>query len=226
VGKGAKASVLGIRAGAFFACWQKLSPGAQSGTAGAERRPSDAKYDDGYNSEPGSKTTIYEWYQSEINKWEKRLLAAGVKPEIYRTSKPKHCWVRFDANLLNGIGWEGRGVNGDYDDEADILANGTQTNFKDVCLLSYAQAHGGFNGEIKRYEDHIQKALKDQKNRDTSAILLIFTDWERDLYIKIARTLETVGVSVIETGKTDHNGYHRPYIIADASNISWFAYGL
>jgi hypothetical protein len=56
------------------------------GANGAERRPKEAKYDDGdydfyfkngahvegncdgYNSEPGGKTTIYEWYQSEINK--------------------------------------------------------------------------------------------------------------------------------------------------------------
>jgi hypothetical protein len=100
--------------------------------AGAERRPSDAKYDDGnydfykngahvegdcdgYNSEPGEKTTIYEYYQSEINKWEKRLLAAGVKPDVYRTSKPKHCWGRFDTDLLNGIGYTGR----DWANETD-----------------------------------------------------------------------------------------------------------
>jgi S-formylglutathione hydrolase FrmB len=123
------AGVLGVGAGAFVACRQELSPGAQSGAAGAERRPSDAKYDngdydfyfkngarvgggcDGYNSEPGGKTTIYEYYQSEINKWEKRLKAAGIKPEVYRTSAPgKHCWVRFDTDLLSGVGYEGCGT--------------------------------------------------------------------------------------------------------------------
>jgi hypothetical protein len=87
---------LGVGTGAFFACQQELAPGAQSGANGAKRKAPDAQYNDGnydfyfkngahaggdcdgYNSEPGGKTTIYEWYQSEINKQEKRLKAAGV----------------------------------------------------------------------------------------------------------------------------------------------------
>ncbi|WP_238580271.1 hypothetical protein, partial [Treponema endosymbiont of Eucomonympha sp.] len=85
---------------------------------------------DGYNSEPGGKTTIYEWSQSEINKWEKRLFAAGVKPEVYRTSKPKHCWVRFDTDLLNGIGYTGRDrwTNNPDNDIAFVAAKAYDTN--------------------------------------------------------------------------------------------------
>ncbi|WP_062327011.1 hypothetical protein [Treponema endosymbiont of Eucomonympha sp.] len=94
---------------------------------------------DGYNSEPGGKTTIYEYFQSEINKSEQRLKAAGVKPEVYRTSKTgKHCWVRFDTDLLNGVGWEGRGINPENDD-MDILANGTLFHFKELKTLRYAE---------------------------------------------------------------------------------------
>ncbi|WP_162510578.1 hypothetical protein [Treponema endosymbiont of Eucomonympha sp.] len=84
---------LGIGAGAFVACRQEPVPGVRNASAGAERRAPDAKYNDGhydfyfknyahaggdcdgYSSEPGGKTTIYEWSQSEITKWEKRLLA-------------------------------------------------------------------------------------------------------------------------------------------------------
>jgi hypothetical protein len=177
---------------------------------------------DGYDSEPGGKTTIYEWSQSEINKWEKRLLAAGVKPEVYRTSKPKHCWVRFDTSLLSGIGWEGRGLNWEYNDKADILANGTQLNVKDVCFLSYARAHGNFNSAFELDRNFIRKASEAQKERDAPAIMLVFTDERKDAYIQTANALTVAGVSVIEAGKATHNDL--PYIIADASNIPWFAY--
>ncbi|WP_162510928.1 hypothetical protein, partial [Treponema endosymbiont of Eucomonympha sp.] len=118
---------MGVGAGAFFACRQELSPGAQSGASGAERRPSDAKYDDGdydfyfkngahasgdcdgYSSDFGGKTTIYEFFQSEINKWEKRPKAAGIKTEVHRAGifhdpvdgDGMYCWVRSDTDLPN-----------------------------------------------------------------------------------------------------------------------------
>jgi hypothetical protein len=213
---------LGIWAGAFAACpRQELSPGAQSGANGAERRPSDAKYDDGdfyfkngahvegdcdgYNSEPGGKTTIYEWSQSEINKWEQWLKAAGVKPEIYRTSKPKHCWARFDTDLLSGIGWEGRGVNSNLNDEVDILANGTRLNFKGLESLHYAQARGNFTSSIneKGLNSLFRKASEAQKERNASAVILVFPDKGEKSYIKAAHALAAPGVSVIEKGETD-----------------------
>jgi hypothetical protein len=104
------AGALGIGAGVFFACQQELSPGAQSGVNGAERRAPDARYDDGYydfyfkndahaggdcdgySSEPGGKTTIYEYFQCDINDWERRLAWVGIGTEVYRTSNlRKYC---------------------------------------------------------------------------------------------------------------------------------------
>jgi hypothetical protein len=106
----------------FFACRQELSPGGQSGANGAVRKAAAARFNDGdytfyfkngreasgdcdgYSSDFGGKTTIYEWWQSDIYGWEKRLKAAGIPTEKHSTSKSEYCWVRFDTDLLYGIG--------------------------------------------------------------------------------------------------------------------------
>ncbi|WP_062327861.1 hypothetical protein [Treponema endosymbiont of Eucomonympha sp.] len=187
------AGALGIGTGAFADCRQELSPDAQSGSAGAERRPKYAKYDygdydfyfrngahaggdcDEYNSEPGGKTTIYEYYQSEINQWEKRLKAAGVNPEMYRTNNVlKHCYARFDTDLLAGIGYESGGWNDCYDDGADVLSkSGKQFYVPDLLYLLYAQPRGGFPyaGVIDSILSRISEA---QKERDALAFLFVF----------------------------------------------------
>jgi hypothetical protein len=46
---------------------------------------------DGYNSEPGGKTTIYEWWRKDIGNWEKRLKTAGIPTEKHSTSKSEYC---------------------------------------------------------------------------------------------------------------------------------------
>ncbi len=235
------AGVLGAGAGAFVACRQEPAPDARSGSAGSERRAPDAKYDDGYydfyfkndahtggdcdgySSGPDGKTTIYEYFQCDINDWERRLAWVGIGTEVYRTSKPKHCWARFDTNLLSGIGWEGRGFNIVSDDEADILANRTRLNFKDLRGLHYAQAHGNFTSPYsgKWYNSLIRIASEVQKERDAPAILFVFHNYDgRYTCVKSINALTAAGVSVIEKGTADEN----PYIIADASNIDWFAY--
>jgi hypothetical protein len=160
----------------------------------------------GDSSEACGKTTIYEYYQSEINKWEKRLLAAGVKPEVYCTGTPfKYCWVRFDTNLLNGVGYGDRGFNYIGDDKADILANGTRLNFKDVYSLHYALTRGNFNHSLDNdgQKNLIRKASEAQKERDALAIILFFANGEEKACAGAAHALMEAGVSAIEGGKTD-----------------------
>ncbi|WP_187149496.1 hypothetical protein, partial [Treponema endosymbiont of Eucomonympha sp.] len=115
--------------GAFVACRQEPAPGARNAAVDAERRAPDAKYNDGYydfyfkyyahaggdcdgySSEPGGKTTIYEYFQSDINDWERRLAWVGIGTEVYRTSNlRKYCWARFDTRLLHGVGNEAAGI--------------------------------------------------------------------------------------------------------------------
>ncbi|WP_162504908.1 hypothetical protein [Treponema endosymbiont of Eucomonympha sp.] len=123
------AGVLGAGTGAFVACRQEPAPGARNAAVDAERRAPDAKYNDGYydfyfknyahaggdcdgySSEPGGKTTIYEYFQSDINDWERRLAWVGIGTEVYRTSNlRKYCWARFDTRLLHGVGNEAAGI--------------------------------------------------------------------------------------------------------------------
>jgi hypothetical protein len=215
---------------------------------GAERKAPDAKYNDGdytfyfkngknvhgdcdgYNSDAGGKTTIYEYYQSDINDWEKRLKAAGVALEAtHRTSKPgKYCWTRFDTNLLYGIGYEGyESINLFHTPNGDILMNnGTRLNFKKTEYLHYARAHEGFiyKGNADGYRSFIQRASRDQEKRDAPAIILSFSgdSGERNRN-STAHTLEAAGISIIEKGRFP-DGYY--YLIVDASTIDWFAYDL
>jgi hypothetical protein len=242
-GAAVAAGALGIGAGVFFACRQELSPGGQSKAESAERRPSDAKYDDGvynfyfkngahiehdcdgYNSEPGGVTTIYEYTQAEVINWRNMLRAAGIEPEVYRTANwGKHCWVRFPTNLLIGVGWEGGGLNSNSDDEIDmLLANGKRLNFKDVHGLYYAGAEQKFgeNGNKDKIK-LIKEASKAQKDRKAPTVIIFFAYNKNESGKKAKSTLEGLGVPTIETGAIERDRQY--YIIADASNISWFAY--
>ncbi|WP_059369996.1 hypothetical protein [Treponema endosymbiont of Eucomonympha sp.] len=83
-GAAVAAGALGIGAGVFFACRQELSPGGQSGANGTERKADAARFNDGdytfyfkngreasgdcdgYSSDFGGKTTIYEWWRDDI----------------------------------------------------------------------------------------------------------------------------------------------------------------
>jgi hypothetical protein len=137
-----------------------------------------------------------------------------------------YCWVRFDTNLLAGIGWEGRGFNDGYDDEADILTkNGTWLNVKDLYGLHYAQARGNFisSSGNERHNSLIRTASEVQKERDAPAIVFVFTSDRSGAssFSKTVARIEGERISIIEKGKIDYLG---SYIIADASNIPWFAY--
>ncbi len=253
-GAAVAAGALGIGAGVFFACRQELSPGARSGTNGAERRPKAAKFDDGdydfyfkngahvhgdcdgYNSETGGKTKIYEWSQSDINKWEKRLLAAGVKPEVYRAgilSDPVgdeglYCWARFDTALLNGIGYTGRDTftNDGSNDIAFVAAKGKTTKLERICALTYARAGEGFelhNSERHDFPD-TEGASKNQRSRAAPSLLFVMYNQYRAEAAETA--LRNAGIRVLEVYRTENtnNSDRDNYIVADASDIDWFAY--
>jgi hypothetical protein len=180
------AGVLGAGAGAFFACRQ-MAPNAQSEAEGVDRRAPDTKYDDGdydfyfkngahvegncdgYNSVPSGKTTIYEYFQSDINQWEKRLLAAGVKPEMYRSSNiNNYCYARFDTDLLAGIGYEGGGRNDSYNDVADVLFEERKTVLRSRFALSVLCSNTrGFNRPFGDQIDSILPRISEAQKSGT-----------------------------------------------------------
>jgi hypothetical protein len=90
----------------------------------------------------------------EIKKWANRLRAAGVKPEVHSVgmfSDPvgdegTYCWVRFDPDLLCGIGYTGRdwANSAKDDDRAFVAAKGKTTRIWYMRYLTYARASEGF----------------------------------------------------------------------------------
>ncbi|WP_187149531.1 hypothetical protein, partial [Treponema endosymbiont of Eucomonympha sp.] len=129
---------------------------------------------DGYSSDFGGKTTIYEWWQSDINGWEKRLKAAGINPEVYRTSASKYCWARFDTDLLYGTGlYKHRPTWGFGIPSAYFRMNGKETKVSSADDLKYARAGGAFNWRPDTNEEAVKSASEVQKNRDAPGLCLI-----------------------------------------------------
>ncbi|WP_162504817.1 hypothetical protein [Treponema endosymbiont of Eucomonympha sp.] len=60
---------------------------------------------DGYSSEYGGVTTIYEWWRDDIRQWEKQIKAAGAETET-NSNKYQHgyYWVSFPTDLIYGTG--------------------------------------------------------------------------------------------------------------------------
>ncbi len=174
---------------------------------------------DGYSSEYGGKTTIYEWWRDDIKSWIKRLKAAGANIE---TNSDKYhsgyYWVSFDTNLiygtglheLNGYTWGAEPTGAAY-----LRRNGTETKFKGVCDFRFAQAGGDFNwesGKIKYLNRKGVSAAHRNKNIPELGVVYNFTD-----HIKEMTSLRQRGYSVEEVSKNE------AYLI-DASTIEWFAY--
>ncbi len=229
-GAAVAAGALGIGTGVFFACQQELSPGARSGANSAARKAADARFNDGeytfyfkngkeasgdcdgYSSNFGGKTTIYEWWRDDIRKWETRVKAAGANIE---TNSDKYhsgyYWVSFDTNLIYGTGLH---VKDAAWGEAYFRMNGKETKASKVMDLRYARAGGDFGWESDLIGKSGRRSVSEaQKNRDAPGLGLIFYD----LGNKTVSALRRAGYSA-ETILDD------TAFLADAGAVDWFAY--
>ncbi|WP_062428875.1 hypothetical protein [Treponema endosymbiont of Eucomonympha sp.] len=232
-GAAVAAGALGIGAGVFFACRQELSPGGQSGANGAARKAAAARFNDGeytfyfkngkeasgdcdgYSSDFGGKTTIYEWWRDDIRKWETRVKAAGANIE---TNSDKYhsgyYWVSFDTNLIYGTGlYRHRPTWGYGTPSAYFRMNGKETKVSSAKDLKYARAGGAFNWRPDTNEKAVKSASEVQKNRDAPGLCLIVTG-DQD---KTVSALRRAGYSV-ETIRDDYT------FLVDAGAVDWFAY--
>ncbi len=229
-GAAVAAGALGIGAGVFFACRQELSPGGQSGANGTERKADAARFNDGdytfyfkngreasgdcdgYSSDFGGKTTIYEWWRDDIRKWETRVKAAGANIE---TNSDKYhsgyYWVSFDTNLIYGTGLH---IRDHHYGTAYFRMNGKETKVSKVTDLRYARAGGDFGWESYLIERNGRRSVSEaQKNRDAPGLGLVFYENGN----KGARVLRGAGYSA-ETILDDYA------FLADAGAVDWFAF--
>ncbi|WP_062429462.1 hypothetical protein [Treponema endosymbiont of Eucomonympha sp.] len=171
---------------------------------------------DGYSSEYGGKTTIYEWYQSDINEWEKRLLSAGVKPEMYKTSSPHYCWARFPTELIYGTGHIQNGVLNRG--TAYFRMNGKETRVKWAKGLRFAEAGKDFiyiSGDNKEYAyTPFSKAHKDAAVPELALETYLFFGSEKSL----VKPLRDAGYSFEVVKNNDR------LTLINASDVEWFAY--
>ncbi|WP_062326734.1 hypothetical protein [Treponema endosymbiont of Eucomonympha sp.] len=174
---------------------------------------------DGYSSEYGGVTTIYEWWRDDIKSWIKRLKAAGANIE---TNSDKYhsgyYWVSFDTSLIYGTGlhemngytWRGEPTGAAY-----LRRNGTETKIKGTVDFKFAQADKDFNwesGEIKRHSRKGVSAAHRNKNIPELGIVFSWLNGIAEMNSVSAR-----GYSVKTVEKNE------AYLI-DASTIEWFAY--
>ncbi|WP_062326739.1 hypothetical protein [Treponema endosymbiont of Eucomonympha sp.] len=172
---------------------------------------------DGYSSEYGGKTTIYEWWKSDIKNWIKRLKAAGANIET-NSNKYQHgyYWVSFPTNLIYGTGLhEMRSVWGNEPTGAAYLRrNGTETKIKNTVDFRFAQTSKDFNWESGEIKNHNRRSLSvAHSNKDIPELGVVFT-WGQE---KVMNSVSARGYSIEEVSKGE------AYII-DASTIEWFAY--
>ncbi|WP_059369363.1 hypothetical protein [Treponema endosymbiont of Eucomonympha sp.] len=174
---------------------------------------------DGYSSEYGGKTTIYEWWRDDIRKWETRIKAAGANIE---TNSDKYhsgyYWVSFDTNLIYGTGlhelrnWS---IKTEPTGAAYLRIDGKETKIVGTNDFRYAQAGGDFNWQSKKIKRFGRENLSEvQKSRDVSGLGIVFLQASNG---KKMNSVKERGYSV-KTVKENE-----AYLI-DASTIEWFAY--
>jgi hypothetical protein len=143
----------------------------EEGGASPERKAGDARFTDGdyifyfkngaqihgdcdgYSSIFGGSTTIYELYQSDINEWKDKLLAIGVKPEVFKTSQVgTYCWIKFDTSLLYGTGLFAMDSEDWHRGNAYFRIKGSseETRIKWTTGLNFAQAGADFGFDSRQ----------------------------------------------------------------------------
>jgi hypothetical protein len=233
-------AVAAIIGASILGCDEPLSVGDNSGAgtaAGSERKAAAARFGDGdytfyfkngatasgdcdgYSSEYGGKTTIYEWWRDDIRKWETRVKAAGANTET--NSNKYHSgyyWVSFPTSLIYGTGlhemnhYAGKG---DPTGAAYLRRNGTETKIENTVDFKFAQTGGDFNWESERIKYLGRRSLSaSHKNKNIPELGVVFNSTEEG---KKTISLRQRGYSVEEISKGE------TYLI-DASTIEWFAY--
>ncbi len=229
-GAAVAAGALGIGAGVFAACRQELSPGRQSGADGAERKAAAARFNDGnytfyfkngttasgdcdgYSSEYGGVTTIYEWWKDDIKSWIKRLNAAGASIET--NSNKYHSgyyWVSFDTSLIYDTGLH---VKDHHYGTAYFRMNRKEIKVSKVRDLRYVRAGGDFGWESDLIGQSGRQSVSEaQKNRDAPGLGLILYENGN----KTASALRDAGYSV-------ENIYDNTAFLVDAGTVDWFVF--
>ncbi|WP_062327702.1 hypothetical protein [Treponema endosymbiont of Eucomonympha sp.] len=238
------ATTLGILAGTLASCRQELAPSvSREAAGGTERKASLAQYRDGkytfyftngnkasgdcdgysYELPLGGRTTIFEWWQSDAEIWERRLRSAGISSESYKTSSLfQHCRVWFDSVQLIGVGKESytplhfRSYR--PQDYAYLYPNkGGRIKIEVTSALFYAPPRDYFNFEAwELKESSLKKLAKDQKARDTPSICILF-DTERRLE-KAEAILRNAGIAVLDT----YTSSRMSSVVIDARDVRSF----
>ncbi len=237
------ASAACISAGALVSCRQELSPDApREAASGAEREGLGDSFGSGtytfffkngkhvhvrdcsaYDFDTSGKTTIYQYFQSDIGRLAEWLRWAGVEPEVYSTANPfVYCWARFDTKLLNGVGKE---VYGKNRGAAYLARYGKTTKIGGASQLFFARPHESFDFELlyavtgSGVPVFLRNASDTQEGRDTPAICLRFLN-RSDLHRSETACRNAKMTVLASFDEREHDCW----LFIDASDIAWFAF--
>ncbi|WP_062428678.1 hypothetical protein [Treponema endosymbiont of Eucomonympha sp.] len=175
---------------------------------------------DGYSSEYGGKTTIYEWWRDDIKSWIKQIKAAGA--EIETNSDKYHSgyyWVSFPTELIYGTGlnWT---IDGRTRGNAYFRLKGKdETRIKWTTGLNFAKAGGNFWNTGEEFGDSkVRQAFS--KAHEGAAVP------ELALGIFYYSGSEKPGADPLRNGGYTFKKVNNDdkYLLIDASNVEWFAY--
>jgi hypothetical protein len=227
---------------AIIACQQSMSlsaadEGEGKGAAGPERKAKAARFNDGdytfyfkngrtasgdcdgYSSEYGGSTTIYELWRSDIKEWIGRVKAAGATNVKTNSDKshPGYYWVSFPTDLIYGTGLY-YGNHEHNRGNAYFRMNGKETRVKYTTGLNLAQADSSFNwsGEEFRTDSrkNFSKAHEGAAVPELALGMLLYFGSEKSLVYP----LKDAGYTFKKVNNDDK------YVLIDASDIEWFAY--
>ncbi|WP_059370115.1 hypothetical protein [Treponema endosymbiont of Eucomonympha sp.] len=178
---------------------------------------------DGYSSEYGGKTTIYEWWRDDIREWEKRVKAAGAT-EIETNSNKYHSgyyWVSFPTNLIYGTGLRYTANSTKRGNAYFRLKGKGETRIKYTTGLNLAQANADFNWEsdgnefgLKYVREAFSTAHEGKPIPELALRIFYYYESEKSG----ADPLRNGGYTFERVNNDDKN------LLIDASNVEWFAY--
>ncbi len=228
-----------VGAGIFMGCdgFANESKEGGAGTAAISRKAGDAKYNDGdyifyfkngrtasgdcdgYSSEYGGKTTIYEWWKSDIKSWINQINAAGATGIETNSDEDQsgYYWVSFPTELIYGTGLN---VRKSHRGNAYFRLKGEgEVRIKYTIGLNLAQVGGNFWHSGEEFGDsYVRSAFS--KAHEGAAVP------ELALGIYYYFGSEKPGADPLRNGGYSFKKVNNDdkYLLIDASNIEWFAY--